>query len=176
MTVIFLSLFILSLTTMCLSLATMGWMSTHGRKNGCRWPTSSGLTSNNKTWNSRIHHGRSHYKIIEEIYMFGHFTPIYKALGGRSKTYFFSHFLLKSRQLELRNFISSLKIQDLWNQGHSACLLNLGTSTVSAYNFGPLKADGFTLRIFSRRNWLMKEGEKWIKGVLWIRHWATIFV
>ena len=28
--------------------------------------------------------------------------------------------------------------------------------TVSAYNFGPLKADGFTLRIFPCRNWLMK--------------------
>ena len=28
--------------------------------------------------------------------------------------------------------------------------------TVSAYNFGHLKADRFTLQIFPRRNWLMK--------------------
>ena len=36
--------------------------------------------------------------------------------------------------------------------------------TVSAYNFGPLKADGFTLRIFSPQK-LTNEGEKWNKGV-----------
>ena len=98
MTVIFLSLFILSLTTMCLSLATMGWMSTHGRKNGCRWPTSSGLTSNNKTWNSRVHRG--YYKIIEEIYMFGNFTPIYEALVGPFVQRLIFSLIFWCRQLE----------------------------------------------------------------------------